>query len=1526
MKNQIYNSPTTSSAFSVRLFAFLTAACLSLFNYVNAQPTTSYGTGSEGVYVAPAGSSTLSGTHNYTSFTIGAGNTVTATGGAPLVILCTGVATINGTLTAAASAGGTGGTGTNAAGGTLGMGGGGGWGATGATGSTSNSTAGGTATNGNSFSTSSGGGGGGTGSATGNAISAGGGGGGGYSANGSNGVAGQGSGAGTFGTGGTLYGNSSLSILMSGSYLLGGSGGGGGGAKKASTTTNEAGGGGGGGGGGAIQINAQLQLAVGASGLVSVQGGTGGNGSVVGTNGGSGGGGGGSGGSIYLQSPSIVGVTAGINVNVSGGTGGTGGGAGTKKGGNGGTGAAGYLLQNILQSPACSTPTGVSVGSITNNSASVSFSCASCSGTYILEYGAPGFVPGVDNNAGTGGTIVTGSSSPISISGLSALTTYDVYVRQNCGGGNYGGNSVKVSFTTADQPTVNFTASTTVPCLAGCISFTDQSTQSPTSWSWTFTGGTPGTSTAQNPTNICYSTPGTYDVTLSATNTYGTGTLTKTGYIVVAPTLTGTVSVGPTGTFTSITAALARIALCGFSGNLILELQSNYVSTAETFPISFSSSLGSSYPSHTITLRPASGATSRVITTTNAIAIDLNGVQGIIIDGQPGGTGGFVSTNLSIISTTSSITTDGVGTVRFINDAQNNQVIYCTLSSPMEYNATPASSGIILFSTSAGGSGNSNNTVDHCLLQPTSGTTTLVAGITSMGTATSGHENSTNAITNSSFNFALSTGQSWITFSAEYGIYLGDGNQNWTITSNSFYSSNAQSWPGASSVMIKINPTTSGVNGCVINNNFFGGSAAQCTGSRWSCGNNTDMHFQCIGLNVGTATPTSVQGNTCQNLLIWAYNHYTNHAFIDVINGSVDIGTTSPNIMGSQTSPNSIEFESGNNSANDGQAFNGIMVESTASSGTINIRNNVIGGISFFNRDGTNALEWHHFYGISFSGSGSVAITIDNNIIGNATTHASGVTSNSSLANVIGIYSPSGSSSNTVNITNNTIDSLSLGGARTDQYPLCYGIFVNGSWSCNITGNTVRNLVNRNGFSGVSADPVVAGISNFASSSSSSVSKNQVYNLSTTTSGTVGPIMGIRLAGTLSTVSADGNLVYQLSPSTAAQTVRGIQTEQGSGNVVSNNMVSLGFDKNGNTITLGADLIGIYDVTGNTNYLFNSVQMGGSGVLTTSTNTHAFRSDVTSGSRAIKNNIFYNTRSNASSTGSHYAIRIASNTGLTINNNDYFTDGTGGILGNAAGTDKTSLALWQAATGQDANSISVPPVFTSNTDLHLQTGVNCAFDGTGATGTGVTIDYDNQSRNSPPDIGADEFTSTFSAVANAGSNQTLCASTSTNLGGNNAPGGTSGLWTIVNGSGGSITTPSSPTSLFSGTVGTTYQLKWTISTNIGSCSSSSTVLISFSSPITSVSCGGTNVSCHGSSNGSASVTVTGGTTPFTFLWNNGATSSSINGLSGGTYSVTVSNGCGASNCSYTVIEPAVLNISASSNSPVCIGDNLNLSS
>jgi len=103
-------------------------------------------------------------------------------------------------------------------------------------------------------------------------------------------------------------------------------------------------------------------------------------------------------------------------------------------------------------------------------------------------------------------------------------TTYTLVVTDLAGCSDTAQVTINVSPCTV--PTAVFAASQTSFCAGTCIDFTDNSSGTPTGWSWQFPGATPATSTQQNPTSICYNTPGTYTVTLIVNNAFGADTST----------------------------------------------------------------------------------------------------------------------------------------------------------------------------------------------------------------------------------------------------------------------------------------------------------------------------------------------------------------------------------------------------------------------------------------------------------------------------------------------------------------------------------------------------------------------------------------------------------------------------------------------------------------------------------------------------------------------------------------------------------------------------------------------------------------------------------------------------------------------------------------------------------------------------------------------------------------------------------------------------------------------------------------
>lgn len=95
---------------------------------------------------------------------------------------------------------------------------------------------------------------------------------------------------------------------------------------------------------------------------------------------------------------------------------------------------------------ACARPINLGFNLPTLNSAALTFD-VTAGGTVDLEYGAYGYTQG------TGGTSVINVTSPYSLTGLSPSSTYDFYVRKNCGGGTYSTWAGPYPFYTLFQPT-----------------------------------------------------------------------------------------------------------------------------------------------------------------------------------------------------------------------------------------------------------------------------------------------------------------------------------------------------------------------------------------------------------------------------------------------------------------------------------------------------------------------------------------------------------------------------------------------------------------------------------------------------------------------------------------------------------------------------------------------------------------------------------------------------------------------------------------------------------------------------------------------------------------------------------------------------------------------------------------------------------------------------------------------------------------------------------------------------------------
>jgi PKD repeat protein len=144
--------------------------------------------------------------------------------------------------------------------------------------------------------------------------------------------------------------------------------------------------------------------------------------------------------------------------------------------------------------------------------------------------------PGEDPRLRIFGVSSTGGGSQIVMTVPRGAAPGNVLVKQDATGHSTLSNAWPLDIVgTPPDPVPSFTANPTSGIVPILVSFTDQSTGTGlTQWAWDFGDG--GTSNTRHPSHQ-YDTPGTYDVTLTVTGTYGPQTLVKSDYILAEPPL-----------------------------------------------------------------------------------------------------------------------------------------------------------------------------------------------------------------------------------------------------------------------------------------------------------------------------------------------------------------------------------------------------------------------------------------------------------------------------------------------------------------------------------------------------------------------------------------------------------------------------------------------------------------------------------------------------------------------------------------------------------------------------------------------------------------------------------------------------------------------------------------------------------------------------------------------------------------------------------------------------------------------------
>jgi len=446
---------------------------------------------------------------------------------------------------------------------------------------------------------------------------------------------------------------------------------------------------------------------------------------------------------------------------------------------------------------------------------------------------------------------------------------------------------------------------------------------------------------------------------------------------LISAQISGTKTIGATGNYSTIQSAFNNINSLGLAGAVILEIQTDYNSAGESYPILPGALTGNS-EINTVTLRPALGVSNIVLESNASHTIDFNSTKHFILDGRPGGFGSSQEITISNSNPTAN-------TIRFINESSYNEIRYCRLKGDEAKPIGNTEYGVVNIGTSTGGIGNNNIFINNCdIFNYSSGASRLIY----IG-GSPGINNDSISVTNCRlYNFvnrAIETSSDGV-------------GSRMIISGNSIFEPSDLINDSVTSYAILV---MSGDNH-LITGNFIGGKEINCGGLPLT----SISAFTAISVTVGDSNSSAIQGNVIRNLnLIGPGSSFKG---IEVLSGSAVI---SSNTIGSDTSSNSI-LTSG-------------ILSSTAivvsGSGNIEISENLIANLNASGSAASNGIRGI----ISFIGTGDR--NISNNRIHNLSTAASNTISSNLNASVVGIGTSSPNPSQ--KIKHNTI--YSLGNYRT---------------------------------------------------------------------------------------------------------------------------------------------------------------------------------------------------------------------------------------------------------------------------------------------------------------------------------------------------------------------------------------------------------------------------------------------------------------------------------------------------------------
>lgn len=580
--------------------------------------------------------------------------------------------------------------------------------------------------------------------------------------------------------------------------------------------------------------------------------------------------------------------------------------------------------------------------------------------------------------------------------------------------------------------------------------------------------------------------------------------------------------------------------------------------------------------------------------------------------------------------------------------------------------------------------------------------------------------------------------------------------------------------------------------------------------------------FSATNVNSVTSNPTTPNTYTINTTLngiytVGATGNFTtftqaaNAYNVSCLSGPVTFSLTDPSYSTNETFP--IVFL--NNT--DASATNSLLVipaaanaATIAGSGAavvkflnaryITIDGSNAGGSFLLNNQntGTSAVAW--LASTASTGPGNKFITIKNSVL-RPSANTSGKYGIISGADAATPSTAGGIDNDNVSIQNNTI---------TTAY---YGLYATG------TATAAAGGFNNWDISGNRFGPVATGTDNIGyqgiyltNGSTLTINNNTITNV---TYGSGYPY-GINMAAGLTSATVNLNTINAIRyTGTGGYGGIGIDVASGtpSANItIQNNMISDLTGDGWSGFTAGAyagirvaasTSVGVIRIQNNSIALTHSNTIAG---YNTAVRTAAIYFGATASNVDLRNNLLYSNVQYTNTGAATYAIySAASATAFTnINYNNYYVEGTQGVLGYIAAANQANIPAIQTAFGQNANSQNIQPFFVANNDLHLTPGLNAVIDNLGSPIAGITIDIDGQTRNvTTPDIGADEFTAPTCTSAIGGtlatSSYSLCNAQVASLTSNSVSTGATTIyqWMVS-------TTPGGPYSNVTGGTGANF--------------------------------------------------------------------------------------------------------------------------